>query len=78
MAKGSALKGGREQFHELANDLGLAFHQLGHLENPDETAAEQFGRYFGRCEQRNGRWKIADWRISVEHVHAYEGTARLE
>ena len=71
------MKGGRAQFHELAGGLGFAFHQLGHLENPGATAVSQFGRYLGRCEQQNGRWKIADWRISVEHVPAYEGIARL-
>ena len=60
------MKGGREQFHELADDLGLAFHQMGHLENPGATAVSQLraatlaaassGTAGGRSRTGAARW----------------------
>ena len=34
-------------------------------------ARSQYGRYFGRVTKRDGRWRFADWRISVDENRLY-------
>jgi hypothetical protein len=37
----------------------------------EQQARSQCGRYFGRLVKRNGRWRFADWRISVDENRIY-------
>jgi hypothetical protein len=56
---------------ELGSEAWLAayFHAIfvaGKLE-----ARSQYGRYFGRLAKRGGRWRFAEWRISVDENRRY-------
>lgn len=37
----------------------------------DGETRSQYGRYFGRLTKIAGRWRFADWRISVDENRAY-------
>lgn len=37
----------------------------------DQVAFSNYGRYFGRLVQQDGRWRTADWRILIDEGRAY-------